>query len=177
MTVGDVIAQIQHAFAKSVYPGDEALIDSYAIRDDEVITVESAFRGQTDWNRIPAELLEMGDALSFLSDIGFHFFLPAFLIADLQSPLDNGSPVFHLTWQFQDGLKDSVQKIARIFWPPDVNRQLTYHEWGERRFLHFSPDQCKAIVSYLSAKIDADPISKEEIEQALLNFWWSRADV
>ncbi|MCB1139675.1 MAG: hypothetical protein KDK23_13005 [Leptospiraceae bacterium] len=177
MTTAHVIAQIQQAFANSVYPGDDALIDSYAIRDDEVIAVEAAFQGQTDWSSLPAGLLEMGDALSFLSDIGFHFFLPAFLIADLRSPLDNANPVFHLTWHFQDELKDSLQKIARVFWPPDVDRQLTYNQWGERRFSHFSPDQCKAIVAYLAVKIDADPFSKEEIEQALLNFWWARADV
>ncbi len=175
--VEEVIGQIKQAFAESVYPGDEALIDSYAIRDDEVIAVESAFQRQTDWSMLPAELLEMGEALSFLSDIAFHFFLPAFLIADLRSPLDNANPVFHLTSDFQDGVKDSIQKIARVFWPPDVDRHLTYLEWGERRFSHFSSDQCKAIVAYLSLKIDADPFSREEIEQALLNFWWSRADV
>ena len=58
----------------------------------------AAFKGQTDWRTVDPGFLDgHAVALSFFSEAGFRFFLPAYLIADLQGKLSTADPLFHLT--------------------------------------------------------------------------------
>ena len=175
MDIQRTINEICEAFSERHYPGDDCLVDSYAIRDEELLEVENDFKGQAHWQTLPVTVLAKGEPLSFLSDVAYCFYLPAYLVGHLKSPDAVADPIFHLTFSFQEDIKDSVLRLAREFWPPDVNRHLTYLEWGTRRHESLTSKQCKSIVAYLNIQLELDPYAKDEIEEALLNFWWNRA--
>ena len=70
--------------------------------------------GVTDWSQLAPVVLDGHyDALSFFSEGGFRYFLPAYVIADLKDQLHTADPVFHLT----NGFIDKVVKIPR--WETD----------------------------------------------------------
>lgn len=96
--------QIRTAFAAVRYPGDKHLRGSD--QSDEPFMVERAFYGKSDWRVLAPEFIDgapegLGSALSFFSDAAFHFFLPAYLIADLDRKLERSQPHFHLTDHFE----------------------------------------------------------------------------
>jgi hypothetical protein len=65
--------------------------------------VVAPFEGVTLWQDVdPAVLDAHYSALSFFSEGGFRFFLPAFLVADLRDQLNTADPIFHLTNGFHD---------------------------------------------------------------------------
>ena len=98
-----LIELIREAFSATDHPGDGFLLGSREGEDsDEAV---DSFRGFTDWSAVDAATLdEHHDALSFLSEGGFRFFLPAFLIADLNDQLRTADPVFHLAGAFRDAV-------------------------------------------------------------------------
>ena len=90
-----VIELIREAFGGNVYPGDAFLQGSF--EGCEPYEEVGFFRGKMDWRTLDAEMLDARySALSFFSEAGFRFFLPAYLIADLQDELRTADPLFHL---------------------------------------------------------------------------------
>ncbi len=74
-TAEEVIAQIAAAFGGNAYPGDAYLQGSR--EGDEPFEEVGPFVGQTDWQSVPVELLDVhGGALSFFTEAGLRFFLP-----------------------------------------------------------------------------------------------------
>jgi hypothetical protein len=90
-----LIEAIRDAFQERPYPGDDQLCGSdYG---DEPAEYALEFRG-LDWRTLhPRFLAYHSAALSFFTDEGFAFFLPAFLIAEVYGEGGNADPVFHLT--------------------------------------------------------------------------------
>ena len=80
-------AEIETAFANVSYPGDDNLTTSYnplSSNDDE--GVADYFR-KTSWHGHSVQNLRYHScALSFFTPAAFHYYLPAFLIADLEDP-------------------------------------------------------------------------------------------
>lgn len=81
-----------------------------------------SFIGIADWSQLDSAILDVNyNALSFLSEGGFRYFLPAYLIADLQDKLQIADPVFHLTNGFSEsGMKEVGFKrtqVARLAGP------------------------------------------------------------
>ena len=125
------------------------------------------------------------DALSFFSEGGFRYFLPAYVIADLKDQLHTAYPVFHLT----NGFIDKVVKIPagqRIyektigksaFINPRRYGAMTWHDHVRCRLSVFTREEAQAIVAYLEYKRDADShgLNTEEIKAALDCFWRDRA--
>jgi hypothetical protein len=98
--IEQVKSQIRSAFAQVEYPGDWCLKNSS--EGTEPLLLEQEFKGKTQWETIAPEFLDRApggyaSALSFFSDEAFHFYLPAYLIADLDGNLQFTNPVFHLT--------------------------------------------------------------------------------
>ena len=105
------------------------------------------------------------NALSFLSEGGFRYFLPAYLIADLEDRLQTADPVFHLT----NGFSDKIVKIPvgqRIyektigksaFVNPRRYGAMTWHDHARCRLSVFTREEAGAIVAYLEYKWDAEP--------------------
>src|SRR6476659_11309042 len=101
MQVDQVVDVVERAFGGNEYPGDAWLQGS---REGEEPSEEcGAFVGQTDWHALTPEFLDQHYVvLSFFSEAGFRFFMPAFLIADLRDRLRTADPVFHLVGGFSD---------------------------------------------------------------------------
>ena len=153
------------------FPGDWCLRGSN--EGDEPHLLEKEFQGKTDWRTLDAAFLDQAPdgfstALCFFSDEAFRFYLPAYLIADIDSRLATTNPVFHLT----HGLKDSA-KSHKV--NPRRYGARTWFETASHQFAVFDRLQTTAIVAYLEFKRETDGFEREAIDQALANFWRHRA--
>jgi len=86
-----VIRRIEAAFAGNAFPGARFLQGSFEGCEpyDEV----GPFEELEDWRVIEAGFLDgHASALSFFSEAGFRFFLPAYLISDLRGQLYTADP-------------------------------------------------------------------------------------
>jgi len=147
-----VIAQIFSAFASVEYPGDESLSNSK--QGDEPLLLEEEFKGKTDWKTLDPTFLDhapggFASALSFFSKEALHFYLPAYLIADLKGQLKYTYPYNHLT----------------LYLDPSP------------RFSIFNQEQAAAIVAYLTIIRDKDEneLERPMIDEALIGYWYERA--
>ena len=179
-----VINHIREAFANVEHPGDEFLQGSFD--GCEPYEVVSPFKGRHDWQTVEAEFLDAHyDALSFFSEGGFRFFLPAYLIADLQDTLQTADPVFHLTHGFSDAsveVPGGTRTVVRRFGKstlvnPRRYGAMTSYDYARYRLSIFTKEEGQAIVGYLRYKRDADPhkINKGAIDGALNLYWLDRA--
>jgi hypothetical protein len=163
-------AMIQAAFTDVEYPGDWCLCRSS--EGDEPYLLEQEFKGKNDWSVLDADFLDQApdgyaSALSLFSDEAFRFYIPAFLIADIDGLLESVNPVFHLT----HGLTDDGR-----FEPVNPRRygQRTWFEAVSHRLAVFNKVQAGALIAYLEFKREADEFERERIDQALVNFWRRR---
>lgn len=179
-----VIEHIRQAFRDTGRPADTFLQGSHeGCEPGEAV---APFIGVADWAQLdPAVLDAQYTALSFFSEGGFRYFLPAYLIADLQDRLQTADPVFHLT----NGFADKVVNLpagARIyrktigksaFVNPQRYGAMTWHDHARCQLSVFTREEAGAIVAYLEYKRDADPHgpSADDITAALDGFWRDRA--
>jgi Family of unknown function (DUF6714) len=168
-----VKAHIREAFARIEYPGDWCLRGSN--EGDEPYWVEDEFRGKRDWQSLVPKFLDeapsgLASALSFFSDEAFRFYLPAYLIADLDGGLECVDPVFHLTYGLDDDSKNETVN------PKRYGERTWLHE-ATHKFAMFTRAQAAAIVEYLQCNCDSDDhsdLKRVQIEQALRNYWLAR---
>lgn len=179
-----VIEHIRQAFRDTERPGDAFLQGSHeGCEPGESV---APFIGVADWSQLDAEILDASyTALSFFSEGGFRYFLPAYLIADLEERLQTADPVFHLT----NGFSDKVVKIPagqriyekRIGKSAFVNPQrygaMTWQDHARRQLSVFTREEAGAIVAYLEYKRDQDShgLNAQEINAAPDGFWRDRA--
>ena len=92
MTTTDTLKEkIRGAFTAAKYPGDKNLRGSD--QGDEPFMIEHDFYGKNDWRVLSSEFIDgapsgLGSALSFFSDSAFRFYLPAYLLADIDGKLE-----------------------------------------------------------------------------------------
>jgi hypothetical protein len=161
-------AHIRTAFGKALYPGDDYLRGSdqgYGPYD-----VQRDFMGKNDWHSLDPSFIDqspdgLASALSFFSDEAFRFYLPAYLLADIDGLLEYADPVFHLT----HGLED--MRRSQLIYPGRSHE--TWFDYRRTCFAHFTREEAAAIVAYLEFKRDAG--HDRYIEQALANYWRGRA--
>ena len=144
------------------------------------------FQGRTDWQQIDPVLLDAQyDALSFFSEAGLRFFLPAYLIADLRDELQTADPLLTLTHGFSDQVID-IPTQAGVFARktgksayvnPRRYGAATFYDYARWRLSIFTREEAEAIVAYLTYKKEADPyhLHDEMIDAALDLFWLDRA--
>jgi hypothetical protein len=178
------IGQIREAFANVEYPGDEFLQGSFD--GCEPYEVVSPFKGKHDWQTIDAEFLDAHyDALSFFSEGGFRFFLPAYMIADVENKLQTADPVFHLTHGFSDSsvevpakTRTFVRRFGKsVFVNPRRYGAITFYDYARYRLSVFTTEEARAIVAYLRHRRENDPhqLDTREIDAALDLYWLDRA--
>ena len=181
----EVINQIREAFGGNPYPGDAFLQGSFDGSEpyDEV----AAFVGKTDWTKLdPAMLDSHYSALSFFSEAGFRFFLPAYLIADLREELLTADPLFHL-WHGFATLSAEAPVGPRKFrrdtggktlLNPKRYGAMTWSDYARHRLAVFAREEAKAIVAYMTYKREHDTmgLDKSRIDAALNEFWFERAE-
>jgi hypothetical protein len=183
MTADDVIASIRAAFTGE-YPGDRWLVGSS--EGCEPAEEAGAFVGCTRWEDVePAFLDGHYSALSFFSEAGFRFFLPAFLVADLRDRLLTADPVGHLTLGFDERASE-IPVDGRTFVRPYGGSTLlnplrygamTTEDYARFRLSVFTREEAAAIVAYLEYKRDRESIPdlRAPIVSALEKFWLERA--
>jgi hypothetical protein len=164
-------AEIAGAFSSVERPGNWALRGSS--EGDEPYQVEEEFRDKQDWRTIDPAFLDqapngLASALSFLSDEAFRYFLPAYLVADLDGQLQSVDPVFHLCHGLDDRTGGESVNPRRY-------GQRTWLDEMRHKFAVFSPDEARAIVAYLRYKAETDEFARPVIEQAIRNYWSGRA--
>lgn len=164
-----LIENIPTAFAKVVYPGDDNLTDSTYGEEPEALVED--FRGKTDWRALDAAFLDQapdgwGSALSFFSGPALRFYLPAYLIADVNGQLQTADPGFSLCW----GLTPmaAAKKIAKPWGGGTIG------EYTTARFDLFDAAQVSTIVAYLWWKLESSGGYDPVIEQALEHYWLDR---
>ncbi|MEO0455177.1 MAG: DUF6714 family protein [Cyanobacteria bacterium P01_A01_bin.114] len=169
MTPDELKAKIRAAFADVERPPHWCITDSN--EGDEPASLRQEFAEVPDWASLSTTFLDQapngyGSALSFFSDEAFRYYLPAFVIADLDDALDRTDPVFHLT----HGLGASATKRIN----PRRYGDRTFGDAARHRFSLFTPEQCAAIAAYLRYKADQDEFAASSIEPALASYWLQR---
>ena len=179
-----VIEHIRQAFCDTQRPGDAFLQGSHeGCEPGESV---APFIGVADWSQLDPMVLDASyNALSFFSEGGFRYFLPSYLIADLQDLLQTADPVFHLTNGFSDkvveipaGQRVYEKTIGKsAFVNPQRYGAMTWHDYARGQLSVFTREEAGAIVSYLEYKRDTEPhgLFAEEINAALDSFWRDRA--
>jgi len=180
----EVIDLIREAFRETPHPGDAFLVGSReGCEPSEVI---APFMGMTDWSQVVTEILDSNSvALSFLSEGGFRYFLPAYLIADLEGRLQAANPLFHLTNGFSDTVVRMPTKV-RVYEQtigrsallnPRRNGAMTFYDYARYRLSIFTREEAGAIVAYLEYRRNSDinGIETSDITAALDEFWRERA--
>jgi hypothetical protein len=167
MTRDELKETIRRTFAETTYPGDEALVRS---RGDEPDAVLALFRGKTDWRTLSADYVDRAgaaspSALSFFSPAAFRFFLPAYLLADIDGALTFTEPAFFLYY----GLENTTRDLRA--------HQQTWWEVQQEHFAPLTNKEAAAIVEYLRWKSDQTTSEHDQraIAEALRNYWESRA--
>ncbi len=179
-----VIERIHRAFGGGEYPGENFLQGSFD--GCEPYEEVSPFKSKKDWRDIEADFLDAhADALSFFSEGAFRFFLPAYLIADLQGQLSTADPLFHLTHGFSDttlelstqGRVFVIKQGRSAFVNPRRYGATTFYDYARHRLSVFTRDEASAIVAYLRFKRDLAPAGVPDramIDAALKTFWLER---
>jgi hypothetical protein len=165
-----VKALIESAFAQSEYPGVWCLVDS--AQGDEPGSVAEAFTGKTDWRTLDPYFIDqapkgLGSSLSFFSDEAFRFYLPAFMLADIDGKLQQADPVFSLTHGLDDASRSELINQRRY-------GARTWFDLKRCKFAMFTAAEAGAIVEYLRLMSDRDDYARPRIDQALTNYWTQR---
>src|SRR5437773_5875248 len=121
----EVVVQIEAAFADTPSPGNESHDISATKYWDEAIV--DYFRGTTWRGHRTQDLRKLDCALSYFTDKAFRYWLPAFMLADLESPEE------------ADVIAESI-----VF-------QSTESKEADARLRQFAPDELAAIVAFLGA--------------------------
>jgi hypothetical protein len=165
----DLRKLIHAAFASVEYPGDDKLRGSN--EGEEPFLLEEEFAGMNDWKSLSAEFIDQApdgfsSSLSFFSKEAFHFYLAAYLMADLDGKLIHTNPVNYLTHGLTESTKDQSINPRRY-------GQLTWFEYVSDRFSVFSVEEKRAIVQYLRFRLDkaSTDFERTQINQALSNYW------
>ncbi len=183
MDKDQLIDLIREAFSQTDHPGDGFLQGSR--EGEDAFEAVEPFRGVTEWSAVdPAVLDENYDALSFLSEGGFRFFLPAYLIADLNGQLETADAVFHLASSFHDVIV-SVPAGGQVFEKrigksallnPHRYGAMKFEDYARFRLSVFTREEATAIVAYLEHRASLpDALDSAEINAALDSYWRARA--
>ncbi len=169
MSKDELIALIEQAFADTVYPGDDKLINANHCNECEEIA--QSFQGK-QWQQLtdPDFLRYNHAAISLMYPEGFRFYLPAFMIDGLNDPIDDelipDSIEYHLTPPKTEGA-EAEEWFAKF--------GQTTMDYFLNRVSGFSPHQKKAIKIYLEDYFQRNPMtfepSIEQERQRALQFW------
>ncbi len=163
--------RIRSAFDAVEYPGDDriAVTDSYG---DEPELTAAAFVGKRDRWAISSADLDYASlnacCLSFFTPEAFRFYLPAFMVADLDGSLGEADPEFYL-W---NGLTDDrIDAVASRVWTGDA----TCGDLRREHFADFTREQAAVVVEVLRSRVEFNGFNRSEVGQALRNFWLAKA--
>jgi Family of unknown function (DUF6714) len=178
-----VIEIVEETFGANEFPGDRWLQGTF--EGCEPYEEIEPFRGR-DWKSLDPEFLDQHyTALSFFSEAGFRYFLPAYLVADLRDALRTADPLFHLTHGFSDnavqqqvGDRTFQIRFGRSqFVNPRRYGAMRTVDYARYRLSVFSREEAAAIVNYLECarELPNREFDRAAIDAALSSFWQERA--
>lgn len=140
---------LRDAFADVAFPGRWNIARASAITD-EPRRVAEVFADKADWRACDPAFLDgapdgQGSALSFFTDPAWRFYLPAYLIADLDGALVQAQPLYNLV----GGLADQ-QRDRRI--DPRFYGERTWGDEARHRLAMLTSAQIAGLVAYLEVK-------------------------
>ena len=193
--IATLCAEIRTAFATTPYPGDDQLSGSELGEEPAEMALD--LRGVQWQSAHPDLLARCYSALSFLSDAGFRYFLPAYLLSDICDHESNADPVHHLIRGLYDknidkermkDLRDFVdsgmlpldnlqgnglsvetvqEMLAQV---AEKEEEFDWREYSLRRLQAFDRTERTAIIHYLEFRAK-DEYAAVEINQALESYW------
>jgi len=161
---------VRRAFAKVARPPNGALHASDEGEEGELL--EKDFQDKLDWRALDGSFLDeapggFGSALSFFTPEAMRYFLPAYLIADLDGRLERVDVAYRLSAPFTDAARTTPVNPSRF-------GKRTRFESGAERFAIFTPEEVAAIVAYLEHKLAASDEDLTPVREALANYWRPR---
>jgi hypothetical protein len=163
---------IRDSFVEAPYPGDGALVRSVGDEPDEVIAL---FRGRDNWRALTADFVDRAgaaspSALSFFSAGAFRFYLPAYLIADLDSALVYTDPLFYLYHGLDEASRGQPVNVPG-------GGLVTWWDVQQDHLAGFTRREAAAIVGYLRFKAAGDlaDFSRRSVHEALASYWLAKA--
>lgn len=140
----EVIAEIYSAFSNLVFPGIDRIVTPGS--REENIAMRRDFIEMTDWRTVSTSFLDsapdgMASALSFFSPLGFQFYIPAYMVADLNGHLALVDPAFFLCVHVMQLRTPDGVKVLNTF-------DSTFPQEAIDRIRSFDSRQCSAISSY-----------------------------
>lgn len=159
--------QIRRAFVSAKRPPNGSLQGS--LEGDEGLLLEADFQDKQDWRALDGAFLDQApkgyaSAFSFFSDDALRYFLPAYLIADLDGQLDRVDVPSRLSSWFTDESRSALVNPRRY-------GKLTKFEAKTQRFRNLAPQEVAAIVAYLEYAAQHYPFGRKPIDEALANYW------
>lgn len=167
----EVIEQIKKAFTDTPPPKGWKI--GYDWNDPEDDNMEVAFKKYAHWQELPFEIIfQYRNELFYLTDEGFHFYLPAFMVAILKRGHDT------------DTLVDTI--LDRLV-PPSLYYPNSYEEKDEasyeKRAKLFTLDECKAIFSFLKCykamfydEFTGPSAYQQDLTESALVYWFLLAE-
>ncbi len=164
------------------HPGDAFLQGSF--EGSEPFDEIGAFVGTTDWRDLDTAFLDVHySALSFFSEAGLRFFLPAYLSADVRDELQTADPLFGLIHGFSELTYSSPDLgVGHSSGGPVLlgGRRygaITWEDASRHRLSVFCREEAAVIVDYLRHRRDRDDLGQDtpRIDAALERFWVARA--
>ena len=142
MHAAEVIQQIEIAWRDVPYPGDDNIFTPDSYDDEDIVN----YFGGTTWRgHDPAKLRAHSSAFTFFTPEAFHYWLPAFMIAEIENPAEADVIGDYIPWSLSN-------KYAPQRWPL------------------FSQAQRNAVASYLRFQIEKFPDCSDD-EREALNVW------
>jgi hypothetical protein len=128
------------------------------------------FGALSDWRVADSDFLRRAiGPLGFVSDEGYRYFLPAFLLADIDGALGRRGIVESLVFDFVAGRRDEPVNPRRF-------GARTWLDEGRYKFATFTNEMAAAIVEYLRWKRrNADASAAAMIDDALEFYWLRRS--
>ena len=164
--------QIRAAFADVAPPPNWSLTEG---TEGPELLVAQEFQDKSDWRTLEPSFLSgapqgYSSALNFFSAEALRFYLPAYMLADLDKKLDQVDLVFHLCHNLQDASKATRINERRY-------GERTWFDHAQFRFSVFTAREVAAIVEFLETKNTSptDTLDGEMIAGALANYWLPRA--
>ena len=139
MNAAEIIQLIEDAWRVAPYPGDDKIFTPDSYDDEDIVN----FFGGTTWRgHSPVNLRGHSSAFTFFTPEAFHYWLPAFMIAAIQSPEEADVILDHISWSLGD-------------------------RYASKRWPLFSSAQRKAVAGYFRFQIDRFGDNAEDERKAL----------
>lgn len=170
LTPDQLIELVKSSFTEAKFPGVQNLSRGY--QTDEPEAVKREFWNKQDWRTLEPDFIDrapkgLASALSFFSDAAFRFYLPAYMIADVQHLFRRVDLPFYLVHYFTDKVFFSTGEKDKWMLNDKLNRCS-----------FFTSNEVRAIIAYLEYVAYADDAyyehDREDAKQALNNYWYAR---